>query len=121
MPTTASRRASVTDAATFTRCRTLGHAWDTFTPLDKRPRWGHRLYLRCVRCAMERVDVFSITGALEQRSYDAPDGYALARDETPTRDQYRLLLERELRAERRASNGSQRTTRTSRALSASRR
>lgn len=61
----------------LTRCRSFGHAWDDFTPIDKRPPpFGWRLSLRCVRCTTERHDIIDRLGRVASREYVYPDGYA---------------------------------------------
>lgn len=61
--------------SSFTRCRTLGHAWDTATP-QRTPAFGVLMALRCVSCGMGREDILQPgTGELLSRSYQRPDGY----------------------------------------------
>ena len=82
------------------RCRTFGHAWDEFYPDNMgTPMFGWRLSLRCMRCTAERHDIIDRIGAVGSRQYSYPDGYKLARDETPTREQMRLSLFASVRAQ----------------------
>jgi hypothetical protein len=75
------------------RCRIYRHAWDEFYPDDLGvPLYGWRLSLRCTRCTTERHDVIDHIGQLAQRQYIYPDGYRMARDETPTPDELRQNL-----------------------------
>jgi hypothetical protein len=81
------------------RCRTWGHAWDEYFPDDLGPpSFGYRSSLRCTRCTTERHDVIDINGDVGQRRYIYPEGYQLARDETPTRSEMRLALFDRVRA-----------------------
>ena len=84
----------------FLLCRTLGHEWEPFTPIDmQRPRWGIRLSLLCVRCGMERHDIVDSLGQVASRSYDQPNGYSMAHLEAPDRpgkSDYRLVLARDI-------------------------
>ena len=83
----------------YEKCRTWGHAWEDFIPHGKRPSgWGSRFSLRCVRCATERHDVIDSIGQLSSRQYEYPEDYKLAKDETPTRAEFRLDLLRQMRA-----------------------
>ena len=79
----------------FVKCRTLGHAWFD-VPDDARWNsrrvWRYRLVLRCERCGMQRYDCIDAFGNVGQRHYDAPEGYSYARDETPTRSEFRLMM-----------------------------
>lgn len=77
---------------TFVRCRTFGHSWDDIPVTEPHPD-GHQFWLRCVNCTTVRKDVFHrVYGHLLHRHYIHPDDYKLARDETPTRDEFRLRL-----------------------------
>lgn len=61
---------------TFVKCRSYGHGWDEFAPVDMdRPVYGWRLSLRCVRCATERHDNIDFKGQVMGRYYRYPDGY----------------------------------------------
>lgn len=86
-------------ALEYEKCRTWGHAWDTFTPpgTKRPPGWGQRFSLRCERCTTERHDTIDSLGALSSRQYVYPDDYKMSKDETPTRDQLRLDLLKQLR------------------------
>lgn len=73
------------------RCRTYGHGWDEFSPMRRPAKFGDRLSLRCVRCGAERHDIVSwIDGALLQREYVYPEGYAIA--ERHSRADFRAAL-----------------------------
>ena len=81
------------------RCRTYGHAWDEFYPDNLgEPMFGWRLSLRCTRCTAERHDTIDNTGGVGGRRYIYPDGYQMQRDETPTREEMRMNLFRDVRA-----------------------
>jgi hypothetical protein len=86
----------------FVECRTIGHAWESFIPFDMRaPQIGYRLSVRCTRCPTERHDLVNrITGAVVQRQYVYPDGYALA--EKLTRAQWRRRFVKTLSSQPRA-------------------
>jgi hypothetical protein len=89
----------------YEKCRVWGHAWEDFIPMGKRqPGWGNRFSLRCVRCTTERHDVIDALGDLSQRTYEYPEDYKLAKDETPTRGQLRLELLGEMRSTARRTN-----------------
>lgn len=76
----------------YVRCRTFGHSWDDIPVTEPHPD-GHSFWLRCVVCTMVRRDVFDRRyGYLLHRQYDAPDGYSLAGEDVPTRDEFRLRL-----------------------------
>jgi hypothetical protein len=51
---------------------------------------------------MVRTDGIDAFGHVGQRHYDPPDGYRYARDETPSRAEFRLMM---LRPERRRRRG----------------
>lgn len=69
-------------------CRTVGHSWDSFIPMMRRPEFGERMSFLCVRCTTERHDIISwINGELLQREYRYPDGYHLT--EKYTRNDFR--------------------------------
>jgi len=92
-------------ALEYEKCRTWGHAWEDFIPMGKRPaNWGSRFSLRCERCHAERHDVIDGLGRLSTRHYDYPEDYRMSRDETPTREQLRLDLLKQLRGRRRLSS-----------------
>lgn len=98
--------------AEYLRCRTWGHAWEEFIPHGTRPHWGELFTLRCTRCTTERHDTINALGALGQRRYVYPEDYSLAKDETPTRDQFRLELAGVLQRDARARvNGRRKRTR----------
>ena len=88
----------------FLRCRTWGHAWEDFVPLNVKVSWGELWPLRCTRCGMERHDTINVHGALGSRRYIQPDGYKLTADETPTREVFRVELSNVLVAEHREPN-----------------
>ena|SRR5215467_4313861 len=97
------RRPRFLMALEYEKCRTWGHAWEDFIPAGTKrpPGWGSRFSLRCVRCATERHDTIDSLGALSSRHYDYPDDYSMSRDETPTREQLRLDLLKQLRTDAR--------------------
>lgn len=74
----------------FVECRALGHAWESFTPID-RPSHLFRnvLSLRCVRCGTERHDAIDLSGDVTSRRYRHPEGYRLTGDEKPSRSFFR--------------------------------
>ena len=60
----------------FSRCRSYGHAWEEFNPVDMyAPVYGWRLSLRCLRCQTERHDNLDFKGRVIGRRYIYPDGY----------------------------------------------
>jgi hypothetical protein len=69
----------------YVQCRALLHAWEDIPYDGNAPRrWTlitkHRtiLQFRCTRCKTLRYDIWSdTTGALIQRIYRTPEGYAL--------------------------------------------
>ena len=76
---------------TYVMCRTLGHAWEPFTPRGKRPAYfGYRLSLRCVRCGTERHDTIDMLGNVGSRSYEYEEDYKDA--EKVAKEDYRLAL-----------------------------
>lgn len=80
------------------RCRTYGHAWDEFTPIDLPPKAGWQLSLRCIRCTTERHDVIDLVGNLSERRYVYPDGYRDATaDHRLSRQEYRQALYERIR------------------------
>lgn len=91
-PTPSMRRALALE--TYAECRTLGHAWERFTPTDKkRPRYGVLLSLRCMRCPTERHDIAKrMDGSVLDRDYDYPDDYRMSAEQSLTRDQWRKVL-----------------------------
>lgn len=96
-PIEATERAEI--SSDMLRCRIYGHAWDEFYPDDLGiPMWGWRLSLRCTRCATERHDIIDRYGRLGQRRYLYPDGYRIAADETPSRDELRQTMLEDVRA-----------------------
>jgi|SRR5215467_4339190 len=90
----------------YVRCRSYGHAWDEFVPIDLDPPvYGWRLSLRCIRCTMERHDNLAFSGALMARRYIPPTGYSSGRgEEKPTRTEFRQALFDKLRAKLEKSN-----------------
>lgn len=101
MPAAVRVRGADTSQDSFVRCRTYNHAWEEFYPdLMDPPAFGWRLSLRCIRCSTERHDTISYaTGQLMNRRYIYPDGYKMARDETPTREVFREELFSKLRGQ----------------------
>lgn len=88
----------------FETCRLLYHAWD---PVSAPPGWAggmsrHVLHLRCLRCGTYRHDGFDVLGRLMTRQYVHPDGYRMARDDVPTRDELRLTMVRSRNGDRAA-------------------
>lgn len=78
--------------SSYVRCRTFGHSWDDI-PVTEPHEDGPSFWLRCVNCHMVRRDVFDARyGYLLHRAYDQPEGYSLAGEEIPTRDEFRLRL-----------------------------
>lgn len=60
----------------YLRCRSYGHAWDEFNPIDMEAPWyGWRLSLRCLRCTTERHDNIDFKGKVMGRRYIYPQGY----------------------------------------------
>jgi hypothetical protein len=58
------------------RCRSYGHSWDEFFPIDLNPPlYGWRLSLRCTRCATERHDNIDFKGQVMSRRYIYQEGY----------------------------------------------
>lgn len=61
----------------YLKCRTWGHAWDTYAPLGMAPpEYGWRESLRCTRCTMERHSIIDRKDSVSSRSYYQPEGYA---------------------------------------------
>jgi hypothetical protein len=100
------RRTSDTDA--YLRCRTYGHAWDEFAPIEMESPWyGWRLSLRCIRCSTERHDnIAYTTGFVMGRHYIYPDDYQMVglKDERPGKEVFREELFTKLRAQLVSSN-----------------
>jgi hypothetical protein len=97
------------DVDSFLRCRTYGHAWDEFTPIDLEAPWyGWRLSLRCIRCSTERHDNISYgTNVIMGRQYVYPDGYKIetGKDgDRPTKEIFRDELFTQLRSQLRENN-----------------
>lgn len=59
----------------YLKCRSWGHEWEDFRPLQKRSGWGELLSLRCVRCGTERFDTIDSNGDISKRQYVYPEGY----------------------------------------------
>lgn len=60
----------------YVRCRSYGHAWDEFAPIDlSAPVYGWRLSLRCLRCSTERHDNIDFKGRIMGRRYLYAEGY----------------------------------------------
>lgn len=94
-------RGDVTDAD-LVRCRVLRHPWDDFNPVGLRnPSFGTRVSLRCMRCGTERHDVYDSNGEVAYRRYIYVEGYQYAKDERPSAAQFRVLLMKAQRKERR--------------------
>jgi hypothetical protein len=106
MPKVPPGRAPRIDLETqMVACRTFGHAWDEFYPIGmRRPSFGFRFSLRCVRCTAERHDLCDSAGNLLQREYRHPDGYSLA--DAPTRAEFRVELHRRRLADARRDRSS---------------
>lgn len=58
------------------------------------PKFGYPLTLLCERCTTERREAFDrATGVrITKPHYKYPRGYKYAKHETPTRDDFRVLL-----------------------------
>jgi hypothetical protein len=86
-------------AKAYVECKTFGHAWDEFNPINmRRPHFGWRLSLRCVRCGAERHDIIDSNGNVGSRSYEHPIDYKLA-TKGAKRPDLRMELQRRRRAE----------------------
>lgn len=60
----------------YLRCRAIGHAWDDFNPINKRPpSFGWLMAFRCTRCFTERSDLIDSLGRLITRYYVYHDDY----------------------------------------------
>ena len=81
-------------ARDYVACRTLGHAWDSI-PVPRSeavalPPGSIWLWLRCTRCSTERKDAVSaMTGYVDRRRYEYPDGYSRAGEDPIARDDWR--------------------------------
>jgi len=63
---------------THVKCRSYGHAWDEFNPIDlEAPLYGWRLSLRCTRCHTERHDNIDFKGQVMGRRYIYAEGYSI--------------------------------------------
>lgn len=90
----------ILDNEDFVRCRSLGHIWDDFTPIDeRRPPRGVLLSFRCERCHAERHDVIDRSdGSLLHRKYkNRPAGYDIHRADGETRPTAAVLRVRILK------------------------
>jgi hypothetical protein len=92
----------------YLKCRTVGHSWDNISG-NWRPKvtyiHGTRMTFRCERCGMLRYEVWSnATGELIYRAYDAPEGYAMSRDDIPEGMTMRQLMRVEWAARERSKN-----------------
>jgi hypothetical protein len=98
MPGVRVRGADVEDNA-FVRCRSYGHAWDEYYPIDMAaPSFGWRLSLRCMRCATERHDNYDFKGRVMNRRYIYPEGYQTPKgEEKPSKEFFREELFTRLR------------------------
>lgn len=68
----------------YLKCRTWGHAWDSFAPLGMAPpSFGWRESLRCTRCTMERHFTISSRDEVAVRDYRPPEGYARPKGSGP--------------------------------------
>lgn len=81
-------------------CRLMGHAWDTFTPVEFHgtSMWRRSFHLRCVRCGTIRHDALDSRGQLMTRRYEYPDEYRMQGEERPTSDDLRLWMFKRNRA-----------------------
>lgn len=94
-------RGSVTDADMI-RCRVMRHAWDDFDPVGMRnPNWGIRVSFRCLRCHSERHDIYNSLGDVGYRRYIYVEGYQYAKGERPSAAEFRIMLMKVQRKERR--------------------
>jgi len=63
----------------FLKCKLVGHMWDDFIPMRKKPQFGELQGWLCVRCTTERHDIVSwVNGDLISREYRYPEGYHLS-------------------------------------------
>ena len=93
---------TITEVEAFLRCRSYGHAWEEFAPIDlDAPIYGWRLSLRCTRCTMERHDNIDFKGRVMSRRYIPPPGYT---QKGVPRVMFREALFDKLRARLEASN-----------------
>lgn len=80
----------------FVVCRSLGHAWfeidDTREHTTAWRVWKFRISLRCERCGTERYDGINVHGEVGQREYRYPEDYKYAVHETPSRQEFRLIM-----------------------------
>jgi hypothetical protein len=88
--------ASRTRQIAYLDCRTFGHAWDEYNPTGeqfaRRDGFYDRITVRCTRCTTTRHDYIDREGQVTFRQYKHPEGYRIAKDETPSRAVMRLLL-----------------------------
>lgn len=102
------------DTYKYVFCRTLGHAWDPEAKTDLTPPlWGTAFDLLCTRCGTIRRDIIDVHGYLGARYYVYPQDYHLFAEDTPTREEFRLLSldrlgKRPIPQEKNANNRSKR-------------
>lgn len=92
------------DRETIVRCKTFGHAWDEFHPINMRgPSFGWRISIRCTRgCGTERHDLINDLGMLLQREYRYDPDYKLF--ESMSMQEKRIELRRITRSRKRKSS-----------------
>lgn len=92
------------NVADYSMCRGLGHAWHLYDS-NWKSQLGVPFTVRCERCAMERRDTLAPSdGRVIARHYTYPLGYRYARGQTPTRNDFRLILLAKVREERKSRN-----------------
>lgn len=97
MATSLRTRPAREAAEEILRCRSFGHSWEDFNPIDARkPSYGWLFSLRCVRCGTERHDVIDSRGFLNGRRYLYPDDYREAGEGFRTAELGREEFRREL-------------------------
>lgn len=74
----------------YATCRALGHAWDLIE--DDNRFSDANVVLGCRRCPSRRYDTVKSDGSVSKRRYYYPPGYKYPRNQSPTRDQFRLIL-----------------------------
>jgi len=87
---------------TYVDCGALGHNWDLVDSLHWVPAWGEPVTFRCMRCGMERRQMFKrgTDQALGKPRYIQPPGYKFAVGERPRRVDFLLMMIDETRRKR---------------------